>query len=702
MTEGITNQLANIETEGTAVREGELLWTPSAAQVEGANLTRFAKWLARERGLEFGSYDDLWQWSVTELEEFWQAMWDYFGIQSSARHTRVLGKRTMPGAEWFPGARLNYAEHVLRNERAGTDALLFMSETAPLIGVPWETFADQVRILATRLRELGVRPGDRVVAFMPNVPQTMIAMLATTAIGAIWACCSPDFGSSGVIDRIQQLSPRILFCVDGYRYGGKSFERKKELAEIIAALEGLEHVVYLPYLNAEDRGGPCDGALLWSDQLQHAPVSREEFEFGQVPFDHPLWVLFSSGTTGLPKAIVQSHGGILLEQLKLQHFHMDYRSGERAFFFTTSGWMMWNFLASMPLSGVCPVLYDGNPAYPAPDVLWKVAQDSRASFFGASPAYVEVMVKAGIVPRERFDLSHLRAVMPAGSPVSPQCTAWFYRSVKQDLLVATGSGGTDCCTGFVGGVPTQPVYAGEIQGRSLGVAAFVFNEKGESVVDEVGELVLTEPMPSMPVFFWNDKDGSRYRESYFDVYPGVWRHGDFFRLNQRGGCFVLGRSDATLNRLGVRIGTAEIYRALAQLEEIEDTLVVNLDLPGGKFFMPLFVKLIDGLRLDTDLERKICERLRCEYTPRHVPDRVIQAPGIPMTLTHKKMEVPVRKILLGVPVEQAANRSAMANPDSLDFFVNYAKTQNDYSPAADHVLASEKTQARTMETADGR
>jgi acetoacetyl-CoA synthetase len=684
------------------VREGELLWTPSAAQIEDANLTRFAKWLARERRLHFPNYDSLWRWSVTELEEFWQAIWDYFGIESSASHTRVLGKREMPGAEWFPGARLNYAQHVLRNERAGTDALLFMSETAPLTGLPWESFAGHVRVLATRLRELGVRPGDRAVAFMPNIPQTMIAMLATTAIGAIWACCSPDFGSSGVIDRIQQLSPKVLFCVDGYRYGGKAFDRKEELGEIIAALDGLEHVVYVPYLNVEDHTFPRDGALNWNDLMEHAGVSREEFQFEQVPFSHPLSVLFSSGTTGLPKAIVQSHGGILLEQLKLQHFHMDYRAGERAFFFTTSGWMMWNFLASMPLSGVCPVLYDGNPAYPAPDVLWKVAQDSRASFFGASPAYVEVMAKAGIVPRERFDLSHLRAVMPAGSPVSPECTAWFYRNVKQDLLVATGSGGTDCCTGFVGGVPTQPVYAGEIQGRSLGVAAYAFNEKGESVLDEVGELVLTEPMPSMPIYFWGDKDGSRYRESYFDVYPGVWRHGDFFRVNTRGGCFVLGRSDATLNRLGVRIGTAEIYRAIAHIEEVEDALVVNLDLPGGKFFMPLFVKLMDGIQLNAELERKICERLKHEYTPRHVPDRIIQAPGIPMTLTRKKMEVPVRKILLGVPLERAANRNAMANPDSLDFFMNYAQTQKDYSLAANPSFAGVGGEAQSLEKSDGR
>jgi acetoacetyl-CoA synthetase len=698
----MTKPLANVESESVGIREGELLWTPSAAQVEDANLTRFARWLALDRGLYFDSYDAMWRWSVRELEEFWQAMWDYFGIESSAEHTRVLGKRSMPGAEWFPGARLNYAQHVLRNERSGTDALLFMSETAPLTSVPWETFAGQVRILATRLRELGVRPGDRVVAYMPNIPQTMIAMLAATAIGAVWACCSPDFGSRGVIDRIQQLAPKILFCVDGYRYGGKAFDRRKELAEIIDALDGLEHVVHLPYLNAEDHEGPRVGALQWSDLLERAAISKEKFEFEHVPFGHPLWVLFSSGTTGLPKAIVQSHGGILLEQLKLQHFHMDYRAGERAFFFTTSGWMMWNFLASMPLSGVCPVLYDGNPAYPTPDVLWKVSQDSRASFFGASPAYVEVMAKAGIVPRVRFDLSHLRAVMPAGSPVSPECTAWFYRNVKQDLLVATGSGGTDCCTGFVGGVPTQPVYAGEIQGRSLGVAAYAFNERGESVVDEVGELVLTEPMPSMPIYFWNDKDGSRYRESYFDVYPGVWRHGDFFRVNRRGGCFVLGRSDATLNRQGVRMGTAEIYRALAQLEEVEEALVVNLDLPGGKFFMPLFVKLIAGLRLDAELERKICEKLRREYSPRHVPDRVIQAPGIPVTLTRKKMEVPVRKILLGTPVELAANRNAMANPESLDFFANYAKTQKDYSLAATQAVVAGSREVGIAEKTDGR
>jgi len=707
----MTNSSANVKAEPRSVREGDLLWTPSAAQIADANVTKFMDWLARERGLRFRDYAELWQWSVQELEEFWRAIWDYFGIQSSHPYSRVLGKRSMPGAEWFPGARLNYAEHILRHERAGVDALLFGNETTPLAGVCWESFGKRVRILATHLRGLGVRPGERVVAFMPNIPETMIAMLATAAIGAIWACCSPDFGSHGVIDRMQQLTPKVLICVDGYRYAGKAFDRRAELAEIISALASLAHVIYLPYLD-EDTQPLREGALLWNDLMKSGsaergdsvlnPAARENFAFEQVPFGHPLWVLFSSGTTGLPKAVVQSHGGILLEQLKLQHFHMDFRAGDRAFFYTTSGWMMWNFLASMPLSGVCPILYDGNPTYPEPSVLWKIAQDARVSFFGASPAYVEMMSKAGIVPRERYDLTRLRAVMPAGSPVSPECTAWFYRNVKEDLWVATGSGGTDCCTGFVSGVPTQPVYAGEIQARSLGVSALAFDAHGKSVTDEVGELVLTEPMPSMPIYFWNDQDGSRYRDAYFIDFPGVWRHGDFFRVNARGGCFVLGRSDATLNRMGVRIGTAEIYRALNSLHEIEDALVVNLDLPAGAFFMPLFVKLARGIHLDGALERKIKDQLRREYSPRHVPDRVIQAPDIPVTLTRKKMEVPVRKILMGVPLADAANRNAMANPESLDFFVHYAKTQTDYSLAAEKAIARARNEVHAMERNDGR
>jgi acetoacetyl-CoA synthetase len=659
------------------VREGDLLWTPSAERLADANVTAFQAWLA-ERGRELGSYDELWQWSVRDLAGFWQAIWDYCGVGCSVPPERVLGTASMPGAQWFPGARLNYAEHVLRHERPGEAAVLAASECAPLAAVDWAEFAGQVRILGTQLRALGVRPGDRVACYMPNIPETAVAMLATTSIGAVWTSCSPDFGWRGVLDRFRQLAPKVLFCVDGYQYAGVQFDRSAELQQISAGLSTLEQVIWLAYLDpAAD--APVPDALRWDQLMDQPPVPAGQFAFEQVPFDHPLWVLFSSGTTGLPKALVHGHGGILVEQLKLQRLHMDLRRGDRMLFFTTTGWMMWNFLVSSLLTGVCPVLYDGSPTYPEPDALWRLAQDAGVTFFGASPAYVDQMTRAGVVPARRYDLTALRAVMPAGSPVSPECTAWFYQNVKKDVWVATGSGGTDVCTGFVGGVPTLPVYAGEIQARHLGVAAYAFNERGERVVDEVGELVITAPMPSMPVRLWGDEGDVRYREAYLEDFPGVWRQGDFFKVNSRGGCFVLGRSDATLNRHGVRIGTAEVYRVLSRIDVVEDALIVNLDLPGGQFFMPLFVKLADELVLDDRLTARIRDRLGREYTPRHVPDAIVQAPDIPVTLTGKKMEVPVRQILRGVPADQAANRNAMANPASLDFFVRYAATQQHYA-----------------------
>jgi acetoacetyl-CoA synthetase len=667
---------ANVTCVYPDIRDGELLWTPSPDTVARANVTIFMDWLSREHGLEFNGYDALWRWSVEDTEGFWQAVWDYSGITASGPPERTLGRREMPGADWFPGARLNYAEQILRRERPGTDALLYRSETVPLAGMDWAALAGQVRILATRLRAMGVGQGDRVVSCMPNIPQTVIAMLATTSIGAIWASCSPDFGWRGVIDRFSQLTPTVMFCVDGYTYGGKQYDRLAEMTQIASGLDSLKHTIFLPYARP-DRADLPAGVLTWDEVLDHPPVPAAEFIFEQVPFSHPLWILFSSGTTGLPKPIVHGHGGILLEQFKLQKFHMDLNEGDRLFFFTTTGWMMWNFLVSSLLLGVCPVLYDGNPLYP-PDVLWQLAAEAKVTLFGASPSFVDLMVRQEIVPGQDFDLSAMRGVVLAGSPVSAACGAWFYRNVKSDLWLATGSGGTDTCCGLVGGVPVLPVYAGEIQARHLGVAAQAFNERGESVTDEVGELVITRPMPSMPVCFWGDTDGSRYRESYFADFPGVWRQGDFFRVNARGGCFVLGRSDATLNRHGVRIGTAEIYAVLASIGEIEDALIVNLDLPGGGFYMPLFVRLPDGAVLDDALRRTICDRLRQEYTPRHVPDRIIQVHDIPATLTGKKMEVPVRKILLGVAPDEAANVNAMANPDSLKEFVAYAREQQDY------------------------
>ena len=642
--------------------------------MDRANVTAFARWLQRCRGRQFGDYDALWRWSVTDLDGFWQAVWDYCDIEASVRPAAVLGRRTMPGADWFPGARLNYAQHVLRNERAGQDALYHQSETTPLIGLPWPELGNAVRVLATRLRGLGVRPGDRVASCMPNIPQTAIAMLATTSIGAIWTSCSPDFGWRGISDRFGQLSPRVLFCVDSYRYGGQDFDRGAEMQQLIGQLPGLDQVIHVP----GPAGGTIAGARSWDELMDHEPVAAAGFSFEQVPFGHPLWILFSSGTTGLPKAITHSHGGILIEQLKLQTLHMDLRPGDRMFFYTTAGWMMWNFLVSSLLLGVRPLLYDGHPGYPRPDVLWEMAQHAGVTFFGASPAYADLMAKAGVVPADRYDLSALDAIMLAGSPVSAECGAWFYRNVKRDLWLHVGSGGTDVCSGFTGGAPTLPVYAGEHQARNFGVAAYAFNPQGQPVTGEVGEMVITQPMPSMPVRLWNDPDDQLYRQTYFADFPGIWRQGDFFKVNERGGCFVLGRSDATLNRHGIRIGTAEVYAALESVPELTGALIVNLDLPGGGFFMPLFVTLADGAVLDDALRGKIAGRLRSQYTARHVPDRIIGVPAIPVTLTGKKMEVPVRKILLGMAPDQAANRNAMANPQSLDAFAAYARDQQDY------------------------
>jgi acetoacetyl-CoA synthetase len=664
------------------VKAGDILWTPSPERIAHANVTALRLWLERERGLKFADYAAMWRWSVEDLEGFWGALWDYFNIEASVPYERVLGKRSMPGAEWFPGARLNYARHVLRGERSGGDALLFINETQPLTAISWQSLASQVRILATRLRELGVEPGDRVAAVMPNIPQTVVAMLATTAIGAVWAVCSPDFGVTGVLDRLGPLAPKVLFCVEGYQYGGKQFDRREDLQRIREGLSGLQHLVLVPYLRDESSLSQVKSATLWQELLDRAPVSAAEFRYEEVPFDHPLWILFSSGTTGLPKAIVHGHGGILLEVLKNGSFHFDLHAGERLLFFTTSGWMLWNFTVSTPLMQVVPVLYDGHPAYPEPDRLWQLAQQAGVTEFGASPSYVEQLSKAGVVPSERYPLTELRSIVLAGSPATPECMAWFYRNVKSDLWVANGSGGTDCCTGFVGGVPTLPVRAGEIQAPSLGVSVKAFNERGESVTGEVGELVLTEPMPSMPIRFWNDPGDRRYRESYFEEYPGIWRHGDYFRINADGGSYVLGRSDATLNRYGVRIGTAEIYRTLARMDEVEDSLIVNLDLPDGGFFMPLFVKLMPGVTLDAALERKIRDRLRKDYTPRHVPDKIYQVPAIPTTRSGKKMEVPVRRVLMGVPPEKAGNRSAMIDSSAFDFFIEYAQRQRDYQLTA--------------------
>jgi acetoacetyl-CoA synthetase len=658
------------------VKAGELLWAPTPERVANANLTAYLAWLKQTRSLDFAGYPELWQWSVTETDAFWQSIWDYNDIIATAQPTAVLGRREMPGAQWFPGAELNYAENVMGSEAPGEVALYYQSETTALTPLLWDDFAGNVRILATRLRDLGVAPGDRVASMLPNIPEAVIAMLAVTSLGAIWTSVSPDFGWRGVLDRFRQLQPTVLICTGGYQYNGKPYDRSRELRQIIDDLDCLRHVIYLPF---NDVPAPAEGAQNWHDLLEGEPVARADFTYHHGPFDMPLWILFSSGTTGLPKAITHSHGGILLEQLKLQRLNMNLSRGDVLFFYTTTGWMMWNFMVSSLVLGVRPLLYDGNPAYPEPDALWRMAAQAKVTLFGGSPAYADVLAKRGVVPKDNHDLSALECVMLAGSPVSPEVYAWFYRNVKRDLWLHVGSGGTDVCSGFTGGSPTLPTYAGEHQHRNLGVAAYAFNEAGEPVVDEVGEMVITRPLPSMPVKFWGDDENmTRYKATYFDEWPGIWRQGDFFRVTPRGGTFILGRSDATLHRSGVRIGTAEIYTVLESIPEVDDAIVVNLDLPGGQFFMPMFVKLADGLTLDDTIISEINTRLRREYTPRHIPDKIIQVPAMPTTITGKKLEVPVRRLLMGVPLDQAANMSAMADPAALDAFIDYARTQGDY------------------------
>jgi acetoacetyl-CoA synthetase len=660
------------------IEAGTVLWTPSPERIARARLTDFRGWLTKERGLTFKDFESMWEWSTTDIDAFWQACWDFFGIEATRPPTAVLGKRTMPGAQWFPGAEINYARHMLRHERPNATAVLHLNERQPLQELSWEELGGKVRIVATRLRKLGVKRGDRVCAYMTNVPEALVAMLATTSLGAIWSSVGPDFGTPGVLDRFLQLEPVVFFHVDGYQYGGKPFDRRPEVEKILAKLTSVKHVIQLPYLDAVNPRRLTPGTIFWNELLDHPPVSRAEFQYEEVPFDHPLWILFSSGTTGLPKPIMHSHGGIMIEQLKHLAFNFDMRAGERMFFFTTTGWMMWNFLVSSLLSDVTPVLYDGNPAWPDGDLLWKMVQDSKANLFGASPTYQAILEKNGIVPKNKFDLSHLDSVTLAGSPVSPECQQWFHENVKKDAWIAPGCGGTDICSGFVGGTVILPQRAGEMQARCLGIAVKVIGDDGKFAIDEVGEMVVTQPAPSMPVGFWNDKNDERYIETYFSDFPGMWRQGDFYKINAHGGAYVLGRSDATLNRHGIRIGTSEIYRTIVLVPGVEDGLIVNLDLPGGRFFMPLFVKLAEGRTLDDALVKQINDRLRAEYTPRHVPDKIYQVPAIPYTISGKRMEVPVRRILAGVPLAKAANRDAMSNPAALDFFIEYARTQQDY------------------------
>jgi len=652
----------------------KLLWTPSETLRREANLTAYLDWLARERGLRFADYAALHRWSVAELEDFWQSIWDFYGVQSSAPVERVLSGRGMPGARWFAGARLNFAEHVFRARRDAQPALLAATEDRDLYPVGWAELADQVARLAAWLRGRGLVPGDRVAAYLPNIPEAAVAFLATAAVGAVWSSCSPDFGTNSVVDRFRQIEPRVLIAAAGYDYNGRTIARLDELARLRAELPSLEQVLVVAHRGV-DGAGP--GVERW-DAVQSGPAPELRFE--SVPFEHPLWILYSSGTTGLPKAITHSHGGVLLEQLKHLGLHCDLRPGDRFFWYSTTGWVMWNIGLSALLLGAVPVLCDGSPAHPDQNRLWAMAERARLSHFGAGAAYLIGCMKAGLRPGRDFDLSALRVLGSTGSPLPAEAFEWVYDSVKRDLWLLSMSGGTDIASAFVGGCPLLPVHAGEIQCALLGVDVQALDAVGAPLIDAVGEMVVLAPMPSMPICFWNDPGDRRYRESYFEDYPGRWRHGDWMRMSTAGTVQILGRSDATLNRGGVRIGTAEVYRGVEAVPAVVDSLAVSIELVDGGHYLPLFVQLRPGLALDDALRADIRTALRERFTPRHVPDDIFQVEAIPYTLTGKKLETPVKKLLMGVPAERAASRDALQNPASLDWFIAFAAQLRDRLP----------------------
>lgn len=644
------------------------LWQPSAERIDSAQLTAYTRWLEETRGLDFPEYADLRSWSVQQIEGFWESLWEWFEIDADGEGP-ALTDRTMPGARWFEGTRLSYPEHIFRGKDDSDLAIIHTSETRETTEVTWGELRAQVAAIAASLRSLGVESGDRVVAYLPNSLEAVVAFLATASIGAVWSSCSPDFGESSVVDRFAQIEPKVLFAVDGYRYGGKDFGRLEQVERICQEMESLEHVVLCPYLDPTRRVEEI-GTLpvtAWGDLLESGEGADLTFE--RVPFSHPLWVLYSSGTTGLPKAIVQGQGGILIEHLKKLHLHNDLKRGDRFFWFTTTGWMMWNFLVSGLLTEAAIVLYDGNPGYPDLGRLWDLAAETGVTCFGTSASFIAACMKAEVPLRDGRDLSALDSIGSTGSPLSPEGFRWLYEQLGSDLWLFSTSGGSDVCTSFVGAVPTLPVYAGELQDRSLGASVEAWSEDGEPLTDEVGELVVTEPMPSMPLYLWGDSDGSRYRDSYFSMFPGVWRHGDWIEITSRGTAIIYGRSDSTINRQGVRMGTSEIYSAALRIPEITDVLAVDLPREGTEGWLAMFVVLGEDRELDEDLRKRIRDSIRQHCSPRHVPDEVTQIREVPRTLSGKILEVPVKRILMGEDPARAVSRDSLSNPEALDFFI---------------------------------
>ena len=645
------------------------LWEPDQALKAASNLSHYMQWLS-DKGLPFSRYQDLWKWSTDDSERFWESLLDYFNVVYEGTYDRVLSGDHMPKTRWFEGISLNYSEHIFRNESKEIPAIVWGAENEDLKELSWEELHQKTASLASFLKESGIVKGDRVVGYLPNRPEAIISFLAANSIGAPWSCTSPDFGINAIIDRFEQIAPKVLIACCGYHYNGKYYSKEEVVRALIKQLPTLELIIII-----SENGEVClevtgEKVVSWNEVTGKKEVS---LEFTRVPFSHPIWILYSSGTTGLPKPITHGHGGILLEHLKYLAFHNDIKKGDRCFWYTTTGWMMWNYIQASLLLGGTVVLYDGSPSYPDLHVLWQFAESAKISHFGISAGFITASMKTGTKPGNTYDLHALKSIGSTGSPLPPEGFDWIYREVKRDLWVASISGGTDVCSAFVGGNPLLPVYRGEIQCRALGCALDAYDQSGRSLTGEVGEMVITRPMPSMPVFFWNDPDYSRYEESYFEMYPGVWRHGDWTKITSHDGIIIYGRSDSTLNRGGVRVGTSELYRALDGIPEISDSLIICLETEKGGFFMPLFVMMRKGTTLDDSFISRVKKHIREQCSPRHIPDTLIQVDDIPYTISGKKVETPVKKILSGKDTGSSLNRDALKNPSSLDFFITYYK-----------------------------
>ncbi|PLK42309.1 acetoacetate--CoA ligase [Emticicia sp. TH156] len=634
------------------------LWTPPASYIEQSNLKKYESWLLNRENLTFKDYEALWKWSVSDIEKFWETLFHFFDIKSHTEYQSVLRwpNKEMIGTRWFEGATLNYAEHIFRHKTYARPAIVFQSETCKLTEITWQELEIKVAAIQKYLQKSGIGKGDRVVGYLPNTPDTIAIFLAVNALGAVWACCSPDFGLESLVDRFQQIEPKALFACNGYHYGGKYFDKSDITLALSEQLSSLKTTIVVD-------------STQWLNIVNS--TTENTIFFTPVEFNDPIWILYSSGTTGKPKAITHSTGGNLIEHLKALALHQDVQPGERYFWYSTTGWMMWNFALSSLACGATLCLYDGSPAYPDAHVLWQFAHDAKVDHFGGGAAFYINYMKQGANFLAENPVK-IKTLGSTGSPLPPQAFEWIYEHVSKTVQLISLSGGTDVCSAFMGGCPYLPVYSGEIQCRMLGAAIEAWNDEGMPVFNEVGELVIQQPMPSMPLYFWNDINNEKYRSSYFEKYQGIWCHGDWIKITENDGIIIYGRSDATLNRDGVRIGTAEVYNAVEALSEIKDSLIICVEKADGSFFMPLFVVLNEGQVLDDTLKNKVKAQIRKQYSPRHVPDTIFHVPEIPYTISGKKMEMPIKKILMGTPVEKAVSLDAMRNPQSIAWFKNLA------------------------------